>query len=53
MKTIRLILIALIAFFALAVSYGVGIKSLDLVLDAGMYLLGCTLTLTFISFARA
>lgn len=49
MKTI-LSIIAL--FMLLAMAYGVGIKSIDLVLDAGLYLLVSTLTLTFLSFAR-
>lgn len=49
MKTL-LSLIAL--FMLLAVAYGVGIKSIDLVLDAGLFLLASTLTLTFLSFAR-
>lgn len=49
MKTI-LSLIAL--FMLLTMAYGVGIKSIDLVLDAGLYLLASTVTLTFLSFAR-
>lgn len=49
MKTL-LSLIAL--FMLLAMAYGIGIKSIDLVLDAGLFLLSSVLTLTFLSFAR-
>lgn len=47
---IRSILVLLVMFMLLAMAYGIGIKSIDLVLDAGLFLLASTLTL---SFARA
>lgn len=49
MKTILSIIVV---FMLLAMAYGIGIKSIDLVLDAGLFLLASTLTLTFLSFAR-
>lgn len=52
MNTIRLMLVLLITFFTLAIAYGIGIKSIDLVLDAGQWLILSTIGFSFITFAR-
>lgn len=52
MKTIKHILLLSIMFFGLSLAYGIGIKSIDLILDSGKFLLGSTLAITFSTYAR-
>lgn len=52
MKLLKTMFILLALLMSCAVTYGIGIKSIDLVLDAGQWLLLSTLSLTFMHTAR-
>lgn len=52
MKLLKTIFILLGLFMTCAIAYGIGIRSIDLVLDAGQWLLLSTLSLSFMHTAR-
>jgi hypothetical protein len=52
MNLLKTLFILLALIISCAVAYGIGIKSIDLVLDAGQWLLLATLSLTFMHTAR-
>lgn len=52
MDKIRYISLIFIMFFGLSLAYGIGIKSIDLILDSGKFLLGSMLAFTFSTYAR-
>ena len=52
MELLKTIFILLGLFMTCAVAYGIGIKSIDLVLDAGQWLLLSTVSLAFMHTAR-
>lgn len=52
MKLLKTMFILLALLMSCAIAYGIGIHSIDLVLDAGQWLLLSSLSLTFMHTAR-
>lgn len=52
MKLLKTMFILLALLMSCAIAYGIGIKSIDLILDAGQWLLLSIVSLTFIHVER-